>query len=432
MKKLLVIAWKEITLRFTDPIMLLLTIAMPLVITALIDLAFGDFVLSRGVQDRSIPVGIVNQDRGGPWGNLGQIFVRAMIPDPDTSASPSDLPFELFTVREIEDEGQARRMVERENLIAALFIPPDFSQALASESAAVEVYINGRDAVKGAAFNSIVETLANMISTGEVTVRTTVEGLLRHPRTRAQLESGTLNETIADLALTAVMPESNPIKIQRVNTVGQATQIQLTHYLAAAIAITFTGFTALVGSASLLQEKAQWTLQRMYVTPTRSGIILGGKTLGTYLNGLIQMGALIGGMAALEWILNSGPGQTPSKINLLGLSMLVLSVVAAATGIGVAIAGFARTYAQAANYGRALLLLMGLAGGIFFPVELFPRPFDVLSRITFHYWAMNGYLKLASGGSAISILLHGLILAGMGLLFFTIGNWFLKRRIGFF
>ena len=290
MKKLLVIAWKEITLRFTDPIMLLLTIIMPLVITALIDLAFGDFVLSRGVQDRSIPVGIVNQDQGGQWGNLGQIFVRAMIPDPDTSALPSDLPFELFTVREIEDERQARRMVEREKLIAALFIPPDFSQALASESATVEVYINGRDAVKGAAFKSIVETLANAISTGEVTVRTTVKGLLSNPRTRAQLESGTLNETIADLALTAAMPESNPIKIQRVNTVGQATQIQLTHYLAVAIAITFTGFTALVGSASLLQEKAQWTLQRMYVTPTRSGIILGGKTLGTYLNGLIQMG----------------------------------------------------------------------------------------------------------------------------------------------
>jgi len=180
-----------------------------------------------------------------------------------------------------------------------------------------------------------------------------------------------------------------------------------------------------------LQEKAQWTLQRMYVTPTRSGIILGGKTLGTYLNGLIQMGALIGGMAALEWISSSGPGQGP-KINLLGLSMLILSVVAAATGIGAAIAGFARTYAQAANYGRAVLLLMGLAGGIFFPVELFPRPFDVLSRITFHYWAMNGYLKLASGGSAISILPHGLILAGMGLVFFTIGNRFLKRRIGFF
>ena len=431
MKKLLVIAWKEIALRFTDPITLLLTIAMPLVITTLIDLAFGDFVLGRGIPDTNAPVGIVNQDQGGRWGNFGQIFVQAMIPAPDASTPPSDLPFELFTMREIQDEAQARRMVEREKLIAALFIPPDFSEALAAESAAIEVYINGREEIRGIAFKSVVETLANVISTAETTVRATVEGLAHNPRTRAQLESGVLDETLADLALTAAMPESNPVKVRRVKDVGQSARLELTHYLAAAMAILFTGFTALIGSASLLQEKAQWTLQRMFITPTRPGIILAGKTLGTYLSGLIQIGVLIGGMAAVERILGSGPGQA-ANINLLGLSMLILSVVAAATGIGVAIAGLSRTYAQAANYGRAVLLLMGLAGGIFFPVELFPRPFGVLSRVTFHYWAMDGYLKLALGGSAISILLHVLILGGMGLLFFTIGSWFLRRRIGFF
>ena len=91
----------------------------------------------------------------------------------------------------------------------------------------------------------------------------------------------------------------------------------------------------------------------------------------------------------------------------------------------------ARTYTQAANYGLALLVLMGLAGGIFFPVELFPQPFDLLSRLTFHYWAMAGYLKLALGGSAISILPHVLILTTMGLLFFTAGSRFLRRRIEF-
>jgi ABC-2 type transport system permease protein len=269
-----------------------------------------------------------------------------------------------------------------------------------------------------------------MISTGKVTVQATVEGLVRHPRTRAQLESGALNETMADLALTAAMPESNPIEIQRVNVVGETPPIQLTHYLAVAIAIIFTGFTALVGSASLLQEKTRWTLQRMYVTPTRPGIILGGKTLGTYLNGLIQIGVLIGGMAAMEWVSSSRPDQV-SRINLCGLAILVLAVAAAATGMGVAIAGFARTYNRAANYGWAILLLMGLAGGIFFPVELFPRPFDLLSRVTFHYWAMNGYLKLASGGNTISILPHGLILAAMGWLFFAIGSYLLRRRIEF-
>ena len=431
MKKLLVIVWKELTVGFTDPAVLLLAIAMPLAITALINLAFGNLVLGRGVPDTNIPVGIVNQDRGGQWGNFGQIFVQVMIPAPNESAPLSDPLFELFTVQEIEDETLARRLVEREKLIAALFIPTDFSDALATESAAVKVYINGRDSVKGVAFKSVVETLANMISTGEITVRTTIEGLAQDPRARAQLESGKLNETIADLALTAAMPESNPIKVRRISNVGQSAQVELTHYLAAAIAVLFTGFWGLIGSATLWQEKAQWTLQRMHITPTRPGIILAGKTLGIYLGSLIQMVALVGGMAAMEWILSRGPSQGP-KMDLLGLSVLILAVLMAATGVGVTIAGFARTYAQAANHGRAILLLMGLAGGVFFPVELFPRPLQALSRVTYHYWAMDGYLKLALGGGAISILPHVLILGVMGLLFFTIGGRFLRRRVGFF
>ena len=425
------IAWKEVTLRFTDPVVLLLTIALPLAIMALIDLAFGDLVLGRGIPDSSIAVGIVNEDRGAQWGNLGEIFERAMVSTPQGSVFPGTLPLDLFSVRKVEDEAQARHMVEQEKLIAALFIPPDFSESLAAENAAIEMYFNNRDQFRAAAFKSLVETLANLISTGEATVRATVEELTRNPATRAQLNSGLLNEAIADLAFTAARPESNPIRIQRVDRIGHSNRIRLTHYLAAALAIMFTGFTALMASASLLQEKTQWTLQRMHITPTRPTIILGGKTLGAYLNGLVQMGVLIGGMSAMEWASSSGASQAP-KIDLLGLSALVLAVVAAATGIGVAIAGLTGAYAEAANHGRALLLLMALAGGIFFPVELFPKPLEVLSGITFHYWAMNAYLKLAVGDSATSVFPHVLVLGIMGTLSFTIGNWFLRRRVEFF
>jgi hypothetical protein len=41
----------------------------------------------------------------------------------------------------------------------------------------------------------------------------------------------------------------------------------------------FVGFGALMVSANLFHDQAQWTLQRMYITPTRPAIILGGKIL---------------------------------------------------------------------------------------------------------------------------------------------------------
>jgi ABC-2 type transport system permease protein len=174
----------------------------------------------------------------------------------------------------------------------------------------------------------------------------------------------------------------------------------------------------------------------MSITPTRPEVILGGKILGTYLATLIQLGVLVGGLAALEWMLggNAGDGlktASPLGIDPLGLMVLILAVTAAATGVGAAIAGLAGTYTQAANYGRAFLVLMGLAGGIFFPVELFPPPLDLLSRVTFQYWAMAGYMKLALGSGVAGILPHSLILTAMAIVFFAMGSRLLKRRIGF-
>jgi ABC-2 type transport system permease protein len=436
MKKLLVIARNEIILRYADPVVLIFSIIMPFVIAALIYLAFGNVILGRSIPEARVPIGIVNQDRGSAWGNFGQLFVHTLIPDPARPALSASLPLQFFAVREVANETKARRLVEREELIAALIIPPDFSESLAVEHAVVEVYVSGRENILGMAFKSVVETLANAVSGGEVAARTTAQGLLANPRTRAEMQIGLLNDAMANLVYAAALPESNPIQIQSVPPVALLPQIKLAHYLAATIAIMFIGFTALMVSAAIFNDKAQWTLQRMYTTPTRPGILLGGKILGTYLITLIQLVALVGGMTIMEWLKGTnatdglGTGS-PLGIDLLGLVVLILAVTIAAMGVGVVIAGLAGTYTQAANYGRAFLVLMGLAGGIFFPVELFPPPLDLLSRFTFQYWAMAGYLKLAQGGSATSILLHCLVLTAMGVLFFVVGGYSLRRRIEF-
>jgi len=139
------------------------------------------------------------------------------------------------------------------------------------------------------------------------------------------------------------------------------------------------------------------------------------------------MGALMASITLLEWALGGGATQSA---DVFGLCLLIVTGVAAATGIGVLAAGLARTYAQAATYGSGVLLVMALAGGIFFPVELFPRPMQMVSRITFHYWAMDGYVTLALGGGPIDVWPHLLVLGLGGVSLVGIGGWLLRRRIG--
>lgn len=458
MRKLLLIARQDIALRVGDPMALLLAVGAPLVIAALLQVAFGGVVLGEGIPETKVEVGIVNLDRGSGWGNFGEVFVRALIPDSndcspdgDTQANPllcdlddlagEALHLDLFEAREIADEERARRAVEHEHLVAALIVPADFSERLTSDedqtpAASVRVYVNGRESILGAAFSCVVESLTNAMSRGEVTLRTTVNALLQDPRTRTRLKGGELDQAIAETALEAALPRHDPIQIQRTDLEDETNRVILTHYLAAGIAILAVGFTALIVTATLFQEKAQWTLQRVTSTPTQPWVIMGGKALGTYTLGFMQMVVLVGSMAALEQVLGGSPsgGVGPTAESLssnLGLLLLIMTGTAAATGLGVTITGLARTYGQAANYGRAALILMGLAGGVFFPVELFPHPFDLVSRVTFHYWAMAGYRQWAAGGGLTSILPHALVMTAMAVLFFALGGCLVRRRIGF-
>jgi ABC-2 type transport system permease protein len=425
MKKLLVIVGKELAVELTDST-LLLAIALPLVIAALVQLGFGNIVLDSGIPDVSVSVGIVNQDHGSSWGNLGEIFELVLIPDSQTIPLPSDWYLDLFTIVPLDSECEARRLVEREKLVAVLVIPPDFSEALIAERAEVKVFVNDRYIFRGAAFRSAVETLANLISTGEITLRNAIEGLSHNPRGRQLLNYGQLDDVLADLALTAAMPESNPIQLQRGDPVAGSTQIELARYLAATITIMFTGFWNMRVCATLLQEKAQGTLQRMQITPTAPGIILVGKSLGIYLSSVIQLVVLVASMAILQMLLKTGA----RPIDLLGLSLLVLVLPFVTTGFGLVVAGLSSSYARATNHGRAVMMIMGLIGGIFFPVALFPESVQFLSYFTYHYWAMQGYLKLAHGGNIAEILPYSLAIVLMGLLFFILGNWIIKRRIG--
>ena len=421
-----IIARNEIVVRFTDPVVLLLTIVMPLVLAALVDLAFGSIVLGRGIPDTRIRVGVVNQDRGGPGGNVAEALIQALIHDPQGALTGDESAPRLFSVEEIQDEQRARRMVQGEELIAALIIPPGFSQDLWDRGAAVHLYVNGRSEVRGAAFKNLVEVAVNRLSMYRAVVQTATKGLVSDPRAREQLASGDLDEQLARLAWAASLPESSPVQVQRVQAQGDGRQVSVAQYLAAAMAVLFTGFTALVGSASTLQEQAQGTLQRMLRTPTPLGVILGGKALGAYLNGLLQMAVLIAGMSGMAWLSGGGRGTAPA---LDGLLMLIVAVVAAATGLGSLVAGLARSHTQAANGGRGMLLLMGLVGGIFFPVELFPPAFQWVPRLTFHYWAMDGYLKLARGAGLGDLVPHLLILGGMAALGLAFGHYFLLQRL---
>jgi ABC-2 type transport system permease protein len=428
MRKLSLIAWNEIVLWVRDPITWVLVTIAPLFIVALINSSFGDLTLGSSIPDSQIQVGVVNQDRGNHWGNFGQELLEVILAESDNPSLSDKFDFKLFSIYEIEDKIKAQRMVERGELMAALFIPPNFSETLIAGNASIDIYIQGREEILGTVFKSAVEILANHISTSRITVFTITKSIANVPRIRAQLESGALDETLADIALRAALPESYPIQIQRIQQTNERDQIKLSHYLTATVTIMIVNLTSLIICATLNRDKILWVLQRSYITPTRISTLLAGKAVGIFFTNVLLVACIIGGLAIIEQVYQNNFRQGINP-NLFGLCTLILALVIASTGFGTILTGLTTSDRQAGIYGGAVLILMGLIGGNFFPVQLYPQAVNILSRLTFQYWAMDGYTKLAFGGNTLSILPNLVILVFMGILFFGLGGWLITRRI---
>ena len=183
------------------------------------------------------------------------------------------------------------------------------------------------------------------------------------------------------------------------------------------------GFAILAGffmtmfvAGGILAEKFLGTFRRLMTTPVRRGQVLMGKVLGAFAIGLVQMlmlfafGAIVFGLSL---------GDQP-----LGLLPVTVGVVAAATGLGVLIAGFARTDQQATAFGTLVVLGMAALGGSMVPRFIMPETMQTIALITPHAWAIDGYHEIiVQKEGLLSVLPHTAALLAFAAVFFAIGAW---------
>ncbi|MBN1967326.1 MAG: ABC transporter permease [Anaerolineae bacterium] len=442
MQKLLAIIWKENYLRFTDRTAAIFMFLTPLVLSAIMGLAFSGV----GGSDitLNVPVGIVNLDEGGgSQGSSGEIFVNAFTTDEQLGA--------LFDTRILEDEAEGRALVESGELTALLVIPADFSANLTPNQAAfmaagedpeaaqslighsdLMLYTYAGSQVGAGIFRDVVQGIADGIATGNIAVSATVSGIVgaipSNPLVGLQLAAGAYNDVFMQIGQEAGQPGASSITLEQVDVTGEQVEFDPLSYFSPGFAIFFMGFAVTVGSASILQEQQDWTLQRMVTTPTPRAIILGGKMLGTYVGGVLQMIILIVAMQLVGLVL-VGPDANIWGDDILGIAVLTLSAVAGAMGVGTLLAAIAKTAEQAGNLAGFVLFVMGLVGGIFFPPLAMPDWLQFLPRLTFHFWGVNGYTTLASGGTVVDVLPNVLALLVIAAIFFGAGLFQFNRRI---
>jgi len=412
MKKLFIIALKDMKLIFRDPTALIMMLLAPFLITLGMGLITGRFSANTNSGISNIPVAIVNQDEGELGKALEAVFSSDELADllePTFAATPAE----------------ARQLVEADQASAAIIIPQNFSASIipdergstTGETVQISFIANSNSPTYSGILRSILDAFLTQVEVGRIGAEVTLSQVAQTgkltPELAAQLGAVLGTEFGQQSA------QAQPIQLENTTASGSAVKFDLLMYFAPGMALMFLMFAVTYGGRSLLLENRTGTLPRLLQTPTGSAQILGGKVLGIFLTAVSQLTILIGGTSLLfrlDW------GEP------LGVVLLILAAAFAASGWGSFMATLFKTPAQVANFGSIVMLVFGLLGGSFFDMSLLPRWVSTLSKITPNAWGLQGFTTLAGGGTLSSIVEPLLALVVMGTILFAAASFWMRRR----
>lgn len=256
-----------------------------------------------------------------------------------------------------------------------------------------------------------VEVVGNVDSpTSAVIARSIVEAAVGEMRA-VQVAVGTAIAAGSreDPGVLAEAVSGGPRPVRLGPATAAARELDLSTWFSASMATFFLLFTVQSGVVGLLEEREDGTLVRLLAAPIPPFAIVGGKVLTSFALGIVSMAVLAGGSRLLMGADWGDPA---------GVALLVVAGVAAAVGIMLVVAAFARTVEAAGNLQSIVAVGLGMLGGVFFPSDVSGWLADI-AVVSPHRWFLLGLSDLAGGGGAGVVLeeagaLLGFAVAGFG------------------
>ena len=248
-----------------------------------------------------------------------------------------------ITVDEVSaDEAGARVRAGKAQL--AVVVPDGFGEAVRQGRPAVVDVTEGN--------GSKIETQIAL---------SVMQGVLDHLSASAVVVTAGVRSGVAQARLGALAEQAATAMPTVTLTEGKASSEQLSPSgaLVTGQAGLFLLFTVGFGVLGLVAEREQGTMARLRSMPMRPGLIVAAKGLVSYILGVVATTVLLTVGSRFFDVSFGSPAA---------VAVLVLCAVAAATSLMFIIARVART-AEQANVAQSILaLVLGVAGGAFFPL----------------------------------------------------------------
>ena len=319
----------DLRLRVRDKSVVIFSLLVPLALMAVLNLSFGGFD-TESVELKPADVVASSEDSG----QLGAALLDAM----------DSLPVMDVTVRRVAAADVSRETKDT-GADLGVILPANFTAAVTSGQAVTVQVIEGDSAgLETNVLISVVDGLLEQFAAGTVTAE--AGGI-----------AGLPHEVLGGLAQQAAAGSEG---LTLSEGKASAEQLSLKGTLVAGQTGLFLLFTVGFGVLGLLAEREEGTLARLQSAPIAPGTIITAKALVGFILGIVATTILLTAGSVLFGVSFGSPTV---------VALLVLAVAAAATSLTFIVARLVRT-AEQANITQSIVgMVLGIAGGAFFPIE---------------------------------------------------------------
>jgi len=424
--KVLDIALKDMLRSFRSFFAVVFMFVIPLLVTGMFYFMFGNIADGGEFNLPKTKVIIANLDEGGPKFQVD----TDNIPGGKNADSMGDLIVSIMQSKEMSalidpsyatDAESARAAVDDQEAQVALIIPADFSNEFADiyGEAVIEFYQDPTLTLGP----SIIRSIMNRFMDGMAGVKIAITVFLEDAPPEDAAQVGQVVQQYLNVSLAQVDDIESELLDVRPPTTAQESEAEQSENMLLSIISPIMGgmmifyafFTGSSTAQSILKEEEEFTLQRLFTTPTSQTTILSGKLLSVFLTVSVQVIVLLivsGLIFGIYW------GSLPTLI------LAALGIIFSASSFGIFLNSFLKDSKQGGVLFGGLLTITGMLGMISVFTGNSPAAKTLGSTVSLFVpqgWALRGLTQSMSGAAISDLLITALALLAWSIAFFVIG-----------
>lgn len=409
MRMIWYIAKKDLLQTLKDKNSFFFMLAVPLILIAVIGLAFGN-LFGSGSSQITINVAVSNQDSG----YVGAAIVNALQINTDQLK---------ISVHQYQNAQQVTDQVANTSDVnAGVVIPAGTTNNIITAARNGTAPENLVQFYALPSNNDPRATIVRNIVTGVISSQLAgsaamgqVYSVCNQPGNHCAQNTINTQEIVSSVGQASSIGGQTAVQSL---TAGHATKINSFDQLVPGYAIFFALFGINAAAATILEEKEEGTFRRLLIAPIHKYALLGGKLLAQFLLTLVQLSVLFTvGYLAFHLDIGSWPA----------LIALLVATSFAATGLGILLVSIVKTRRQLNPIVSLVVLVSSAIGGAWWPLFLEPPWMQSVAKLGLTAWAMEGLNGIMILGKDFTQVLPDLLgLLAYGLICFVIAMRFFR------